>query len=279
MCSSDLPIPPTTTPPHTHLAKMMATRATSQITAAKAAFAGKAVRGSVTTRAAVVSTKVTCAAKSWMPGSKHPAHLDGSLVGDFGFDPLGLGKKPEDLAWYVQAELVHARFAMLGAAGVLIPEALTKMGVLNVPVWYEAGAMELSFTNTITLATRPLLPLLALLHVVVQDIPEAFPANLRDKNRVAEVPLHLGDGHVAALLVALDVEVEVLVLDPAVAALGQLALEAAVIRPELVCQVCESVPELDKSLGWDGDLRPGTPPGDGLADPQEPAPEIGRAHV
>ena len=34
-----------------------------------------------------------------------------------------------------------------------------------------------------------------------------------------------------------DVEVEVLVLDPAVAALGQLALEAAVIRPELVCQV------------------------------------------
>eukprot|EP00240_Pyramimonas_obovata_P013157 CAMPEP_0118958442 /NCGR_PEP_ID=MMETSP1169-20130426/62611_1 /TAXON_ID=36882 /ORGANISM="Pyramimonas obovata, Strain CCMP722" /LENGTH=250 /DNA_ID=CAMNT_0006906557 /DNA_START=547 /DNA_END=1299 /DNA_ORIENTATION=+ len=132
---------------------MMATRATSQITAAKAAFAGKAVRGSVTTRAAVVSTKVTCAAKSWMPGSKHPAHLDGSLVGDFGFDPLGLGKKPEDLAWYVQAELVHARFAMLGAAGVLIPEALTKMGVLNVPVWYEAGAMELSFTNTITLAT------------------------------------------------------------------------------------------------------------------------------
>ena len=45
-----------------------------------------------------------------------------SLVGDFGFDPLGLGKKPEDLAWYVQAELVHARFAMLGAAGIIIPE-------------------------------------------------------------------------------------------------------------------------------------------------------------
>ena len=45
-----------------------------------------------------------------------------SLVGDFGFDPLGLGKKPQDLAWYVQAELVHARFAMLGAAGIMIPE-------------------------------------------------------------------------------------------------------------------------------------------------------------
>ena len=31
-------------------------------------------------------------------------------------------------------------------------QALTKIGVLNVPVWYEAGAMELTFTNTITLA-------------------------------------------------------------------------------------------------------------------------------
>lgn len=45
-----------------------------------------------------------------------------SLVGDFGFDPLGLGEDPKNLAWYVQAELVHCRFAMLGAAGILIPE-------------------------------------------------------------------------------------------------------------------------------------------------------------
>eukprot|EP00976_Prorocentrum_cordatum_P069893 1179730-Prorocentrum_minimum.AAC.7 len=104
-------------------------------------------------RAAAVSTKVVCAAaKSWMPGSKHPAHLNGSLVGDFGFDPLGLGKKPQDLAWYVQAELVHARFAMLGAAGIMIPEALTKMGVLNTPHWYDAGAMDIGWTNFTTLA-------------------------------------------------------------------------------------------------------------------------------
>ncbi|PHT73607.1 hypothetical protein T459_24392 [Capsicum annuum] len=30
----------------------------------------------------------------WFPGSSPPEWLDGSLPGDFGFDPLGLGKQP-----------------------------------------------------------------------------------------------------------------------------------------------------------------------------------------
>jgi len=57
-----------------------------------------------------------------------------------GFDPLGLGEDPEALKWYVQAELVHARFAMLATVGILVPEILTKAGVADIPVWYEAGA-------------------------------------------------------------------------------------------------------------------------------------------
>jgi hypothetical protein len=36
---------------------------------------------------------------SWFPGSKLPDHLDGTLPGDFGFDPLGLGVDPANLAW------------------------------------------------------------------------------------------------------------------------------------------------------------------------------------
>lgn len=43
------------------------------------------------------------------------------LPGDFGFDPLGLGKDPAALRWYQQAELVHARTAMTAVAGILIP--------------------------------------------------------------------------------------------------------------------------------------------------------------
>ncbi|BBM98872.1 light-harvesting complex II chlorophyll a/b binding protein 4 [Marchantia polymorpha subsp. ruderalis] len=37
----------------------------------------------------------------WFPGAQAPAWLDGTLVGDYGFDPLGLGKPAE----YLQYEL------------------------------------------------------------------------------------------------------------------------------------------------------------------------------
>jgi hypothetical protein len=36
---------------------------------------------------------------SWFPGTKFPAHLDGSLPGDHGFDPLSLGTDPAKLKW------------------------------------------------------------------------------------------------------------------------------------------------------------------------------------
>merc|ERR1719408_659594 len=77
---------------------------------------------------------------SWLPGSEHPKYLDGTLPGDVGFDPLGLGEDPEALKWYVQAELVHARFAMLATVGILVPEILTKAGAADIPVWFKAGA-------------------------------------------------------------------------------------------------------------------------------------------
>lgn len=48
-----------------------------------------------------------------------------SLPGDYGFDPLGLGEDPESLRWYVQAELVHARFAMAGVAGILLTDVIS----------------------------------------------------------------------------------------------------------------------------------------------------------
>ena len=36
---------------------------------------------------------------TWLPGAPGPAHLDGSLVGDYGFDPLGLGTNADRLQW------------------------------------------------------------------------------------------------------------------------------------------------------------------------------------
>merc|ERR1719235_2438362 len=60
----------------------------------------------------------------WLPGSLAPAHLDGTLPGDFGFDPLGLGKDPQAMKWYRQAELQHSRWAMLATTGILVQSIL-----------------------------------------------------------------------------------------------------------------------------------------------------------
>lgn len=88
---------------------------------------------------------------TWLPGLDPPPYLDGSLIGDFGFDPLGLGEDPESLRWYVQAELVHSRFAMLGVAGILLTDLLRVTGIRDLPVWYDAGAVKFKFANTETL--------------------------------------------------------------------------------------------------------------------------------
>ncbi|GMP39058.1 hypothetical protein CsSME_00010047 [Camellia sinensis var. sinensis] len=56
--------------------------------------------------------------KSWIPGVRgggnfiDPEWLDGSLPGDYGFDPLGLGKDPAFLKWYREAELIHRPFLL-----------------------------------------------------------------------------------------------------------------------------------------------------------------------
>ncbi|CAI0558149.1 unnamed protein product [Linum tenue] len=88
---------------------------------------------------------------TWLPGLDPPPYLDGSLPGDYGFDPLGLGEDPDSLKWYVQAELVHARFSMLGVAGILFTDLLRVTGIKNLPVWYEAGAVKFDFASTRTL--------------------------------------------------------------------------------------------------------------------------------
>jgi hypothetical protein len=48
-----------------------------------------------------------------LPFLVRPAALDGTMVGDVGFDPLGFAKSKRDLLYYREAEIKHARLAML----------------------------------------------------------------------------------------------------------------------------------------------------------------------
>lgn len=52
-----------------------------------------------------------------LPFLSRPAALDGSMVGDVGFDPLGLAQSEDQLFQYREAEIKHARLAMLAAVG------------------------------------------------------------------------------------------------------------------------------------------------------------------
>ncbi|KAJ0024859.1 hypothetical protein Pint_06902 [Pistacia integerrima] len=74
-----------------------------------------------------------------------PEYLTGEVPGDYGYDPFGLSKKPENFSKYQAYELIHARWAMLGAAGFIIPEALNKYGANCGPeaVWFKTGALLL----------------------------------------------------------------------------------------------------------------------------------------
>ena len=99
--------------------------------------------------------------------SDSASHLKGVLPGDQGFDVLGLSRETETTAavaeeestsssnWregayagtrlgkFFEAELLHARWAMLGAIGCLIPEALSHYcglaDAIAEPIWWKVG--------------------------------------------------------------------------------------------------------------------------------------------
>lgn len=85
----------------------------------------------------------------WFASKQSLSYLDGSLPGDYGFDPLGLSD-PEGTGgfiepkWLAYGEVINGRYAMLGAVGAIAPEIFGKLGWIPQETalpWFKTGVI------------------------------------------------------------------------------------------------------------------------------------------
>jgi hypothetical protein len=89
--------------------------------ASAAAFSPSNSKNNKNVKVKTIATTTTNAATAKKmddrPIFSPPAILDGSMAGDFGFDPLNLATNQQDLNLYREAEIRHSRLAMLAVVG------------------------------------------------------------------------------------------------------------------------------------------------------------------
>lgn len=122
--------------------------------AARQVFGGRSIQSSrkvsfVVKAEASPPVKQGADRQLWFASRQSLSYLDGSLPGDYGFDPLGLSD-PEGTGgfieprWLAYGEIINGRFAMLGAVGSIAPEILGKAGLIPQETalpWFKTGVI------------------------------------------------------------------------------------------------------------------------------------------
>lgn len=75
-----------------------------------------------TNSAKFLTTSKLFAKSKALPFIEAPAALDGSMVGDFGFDPLGFTNTIGNMNYVRAAELKHGRVSMLAVVGFILQQ-------------------------------------------------------------------------------------------------------------------------------------------------------------